>query len=505
MENRYLFVDWVHVDKGRMEVTLDVDRLSDEGKAFIARYEREWGIYRDLSGHGMKRLRIPFGVRITVEKATKSPPFLEADRPWEEDIHWVTVIHEEGKYRCWYQVQLPAEHAEAKRVMDGERSMELGGTGLCYAESLDGILWDKPNLGLFTFDGSKQNNIVSPYGDSSAVFRDDSAPPEERYKMFDWDRLHDVPEDAEPNKKYGLYGCVSPDGYSWTRLPEPLLRYFHDTHNVGCWDPTLEKYVAFVRRHLNGRAIGRAETDDFRHWPDSEVVICPTPMDSPADDYYTNGFTWYPDAPSTKFLFSTIYHHDSDLVDTRLATSPDGRLFNWVSYEPIVEAGESGEWDDGGLYLCPNLVHLPDGSLGMAYRGMGETHNESFKRFYGDTQAGTRFAWAKWQEGRLAGIEADDQGEFFTQRVKHDGSQIEINARTTRVGSVEVEVWEAVDRYLSKPVAGFTFEENVPFSGDDIWSRFRWKGKKSLDELQGKEIQLRFRLCSAKVFGYRIV
>ncbi len=505
MENTYLFVDWVHVDKGRMEVTLDADRLSDEGKAFIEQYEREWGIYRDLSGHGMKRLRIPFGVRIAVEKATKSEPWLEPDQPWEDDLHWVTVIPEDGKYRCWYTAPLPKEHVEATQVMDGERGMELGGTALCYCESKDGTLWEKPSLGLFTFAGSKENNIVSFYGDSSNVFRDDACPPEERYKMFDWDRLHDVPDDAEPHLKYGLYGCVSPDGYNWKRLPDPLLRYFHDTHNIGCWDPMLKKYVAFVRRHQNGRAIGRAETDDFRQWPDSEVVICPTPMDSSADDYYTNGFTWYPDDPSVKFLFSTIYHHDSDLVDTRLATSPDGRLFNWVSYEPIVDTGKPGAWDDGGMYLCPNLVRLPDGSLGMPYRGMGKSHNESFNRFYNDVESGTKFAWAKWQEGRLAGIESSGQGEFFTQRVTHDGNQIEINARTTRAGSVEVEVWEAVDRYVSKPVNGFTFEENVPFRGDEIWAQCRWKGKESLDELRGKEIQLRFRLCSAKIFGYRVV
>ena len=50
MENTYLFVDWVHVDKGRMEVTLDADRLSPEGKEFVERYEREWSIYRDFSG-----------------------------------------------------------------------------------------------------------------------------------------------------------------------------------------------------------------------------------------------------------------------------------------------------------------------------------------------------------------------------------------------------------------------------------------------------------------------
>ena len=194
MGNTYLFIDWVHVDKGRMEVTLDANRLSKAGKEFVERYEREWDIYRDFSGHGMKRLRIPFGVQIAVEKAKKSAPWLEADRPWEGSISWLTVIEEDGKFRCWYLVKFPKEDAaDAKRVMAGEQEMDFGGGALCYAESEDGLHWVKPSLGIFTFGGSKTNNIVSPYGGSSAVFRDDSGPADERYKAFHWDRLHDVP------------------------------------------------------------------------------------------------------------------------------------------------------------------------------------------------------------------------------------------------------------------------------------------------------------------------
>ena len=507
MKSTYLLTDWLHVDKGRIEMTLDPARLSESAKESMKRTEREWGIYRDLSGHGIERTRIPYGIQIAIEKAEKSDPWLFADQPWEDDINWLTVIHEGGRFRCWYAVALPREHTpDATRVVDGEREMQLGNAATCYAESEDGFHWTKPALDLFAFGGSKANNIVSPFSNSTAIFRDDSAPDDERYKMFHFDRLYDVPEDAEPNQKYGLYGCVSPDGYRWTRLPEPLLRYFHDTQNVGCWDPILKKYVAYVRGHLNGRAISRSETDDFRKWPAAQVIICPTPMDSPADDYYTNGFTWYPDDPSRKFMFSAIYHHHTDLLDVRMATSPDGRVFNWVSYEPIVETGGPGEWDSGRLYTCPNLVRLPNGKLALPYRGMGRTHNEGFRKFYKDYEGNkTRFSWAMWDEGRLAGIEASNQGEFYTQSVTLEGSDIEINARTTRVGGVEVELWEAVSRFFSKPLEGYSFEDCIPFRGDEIWARCQWKGKEDLSELRGKQLQLRVRLSSAKIFGYRFV
>ena len=506
MKSTYLFTDWLHVDKGRMETTLDPARLSGSGKEALKRNERVWGIYHDLSGHGMKRTRVPYGIQIAIEKAEKSNPWLLPDQPWESDINWHTVIKEGGRFRCWYMAPMPkGSRATPRQGLLGENAVAED-SALCYAESEDGFHWQKPSLGLYAFEGAQDTNIASAHGRESAVFRDESAPDAERFKMFHYDRLHDVPEDADPHDKYGLYGCVSPDGYRWRRLPEPLLRYFHDTQNVACWDPVLKKYVAYLRGHLNGRAIGRSETDDFRKWPAAQVIICPTPMDSPADDYYTNGFTWYPHDPSRKFMFSAIYHHDTDLLDIRMATSPDGKVFNWVSYEPIVEAGGPGEWDSGGLYTCPNLVHLPDGRLALPYMGKSETHNEGFRQFYRDYEGiRTHFAWAMWDEGRLAGIEAPGQGEFYTQSVTLEGRDIEINARTTRVGSVEVELWEAVSRYLSKPLQGYSFEDNIPFRGDEIWARCQWKGKEDLSELRGKQLQLRIRLSSAKIFGYRLV
>ena len=111
--------------------------------------------------------------------------------------------------------------------------------------------------------------------------------------------------------------------------------------------------------------------------------------------------------------------------------------------------------------------------------------------------------WATWDEGRIAGIEATNQGEFWTQPTCCSGQSIEINARTTRSGSVEVELWDCEAGGNSIP--GFTLEECSAFRGDAIWTPLRWKGRTDLSELQGRTIQLRFRLSSAKVFGYRQV
>lgn len=52
----------------------------------------------------------------------------------------------------------------------------------CYAESRDGLKWEKPKLGLFEFNGSKENNIILTGTGTHcfAAFKDGNpaAPPE---------------------------------------------------------------------------------------------------------------------------------------------------------------------------------------------------------------------------------------------------------------------------------------------------------------------------------------
>jgi hypothetical protein len=500
-----LFIDWINIDKGGIHGTFDSERISDEGWRIIERNKKTWGLHADLSGHGMKSRRVPHGVRITIEKARKSGPWLQQDRPWEKKIYFITVIHEDGKYRGWYGVEFP-RHREAgndtEQVLDKDQKAGFNRTGLCYAESEDGMHWIKPELGLIEFEGMKNNNIVSTSDlVSSAVFRDDSAPPEERYKAFAWDRLSDVPYRAD----YGLFGAFSPDGYHWTRTSEPLLPYFHDTQNIACWDAERQKYVGYFRHHLGGRAISYAETDDFRNWPETEVIAHAGPLDDPDVDYYTNCYVRYPGLPSVKLLFPAMYHHSSDQLDVRLAVTHNGKAIKWVSHDPIIEVGEPGAWDGGRVYAGPEMVRLPDGTLAMPYLGVNATHNESaFMQFYEDGHdLRSGHGWAIWDEGRIAGIEARNRGEFWTQPTSCSGQPIEINARTTRSGSVEVELWDC--EAGGNPIAGFTLEECIAFRGDAIWTPLRWKGKVDLSELKGRTIQLRIRLSSAKIFGYRLV
>ena len=61
----------------------------------------------------------------------------------------------------------------------------------CYAESVDGIRWKKPNLGLFEVHGTYQNNVIldntfAPVCHNFGLFLDTrpGVPEKERYKAL---------------------------------------------------------------------------------------------------------------------------------------------------------------------------------------------------------------------------------------------------------------------------------------------------------------------------------
>lgn len=499
-----LFLSWDNVFKGRMEPEIDPARVSAEGWKSIAGLEKSWNRKFPTNRLGTKMFLAPRNIHISAEKARKEPMHLQADRPWEKELDGlsITVLPEAGRLRCWYGVVLPDQAQEVN--FQQQRAVETGGRAFCYAESTDGFTWTKPNLGVCSFNGSTENNIVSFSTVYSSLFHDRQGSAGEQYKGFEFGRL--PPQELARNKagdfnSYCLYALVSPDGYHWHSLTNnPLIRHFCDTQNIGAWDPVLKKYVGFFRDHQGGRAISRSETGDFHSWPPPQPIIEPGPEDGPGDDFYNNAYTTYPGDPSLRLLFPSVFHNATDRVDVRLAISREGRAFGWVSHQPIVELGKPGESDGGQIYLSPNLIRLPDGRLAMAYQATPLTHNEVlFQGFYKSNAVHFSYGWAIWDDGRLAGIESDTEGEFYTHPLRPEGEHLEMNARTAPGGSVKVEL--CAD---GVPLEGYSLADNIPFAGDQIWAPLRWAEHPDISGLKGKKMQLHFVLSNAKIFGYRV-
>ncbi|MFH1264143.1 MAG: hypothetical protein ABIK89_00335, partial [Planctomycetota bacterium] len=177
------------------------------------------------------------------------------DKPWEGNTcAYYTIFQDGDLYRMYYR----ASHFDVatRKATHPEFT--------CYAESNDGIHWTKPELGLFEFQGSKQNSIVwDGVGTHAFVpFKDPNpnCPPEAKYKALGVGR-----------GKHGLYAFRSPDAIHWTLMSEEpvITKGAFDSQNLAFWDPVRNLYVDFHRTFRDGvRDIMTCTSTDFLHWTD---------------------------------------------------------------------------------------------------------------------------------------------------------------------------------------------------------------------------------------------
>src|SRR4051794_16113440 len=131
---RLVFTNWIFVRTGQL------DWVDDKGASIYGK-----DVKSGPTDAHFRQLMAPRGVRLTSDPAQRSDqPFIARDRPWEAmGIGVGTLLRDEGKYRLWGFCQ------------DAD-----GVCRMCYFESSDGLKWDKPNLGVMDFNGSKDNNLV---------------------------------------------------------------------------------------------------------------------------------------------------------------------------------------------------------------------------------------------------------------------------------------------------------------------------------------------------------
>ena len=90
------------------------------------------------------------GVSLELQTPIDAGKVVDLTLPWEGPLSGIPCAFRDGdKYRMYYR--------GARREMQDGSPLS---SNICYAESTDGIHWTKPELGLYEFAGSKQNNIT---------------------------------------------------------------------------------------------------------------------------------------------------------------------------------------------------------------------------------------------------------------------------------------------------------------------------------------------------------
>ncbi|QIM63844.1 hypothetical protein A1D29_01065 [Pasteurellaceae bacterium Orientalotternb1] len=223
----------------------------------------------------MNNMRLKMG---EVKKDEHNPLFIEGlyenpPKPWEPRIdngYPNVILDNQGIYHCYYTLfvidpsstSIPREKRSEVSYSTKDRQV-----GLAYARSTDGVHWEKPNLNLVEFEGSKKNNLIMRDVAGTGVLYEPNEPdPNKRFKLI---------TRKEKNKKMAV--AFSPDGIHFSTLTEwqensPVLGA--DCHNSVFKDSRTNQYILSTRLWAsNFRVQAISRSDDFIHWSPLEEVL----------------------------------------------------------------------------------------------------------------------------------------------------------------------------------------------------------------------------------------
>ena len=437
---------------------------------------------------------------------------LKLDRPWEG--RWgayISVISDGRKFQMYYRGGFGAKNNEDIT---------------CYAESQDGITWTRPMLGLHEVRGSKENNVVMPMGEPTwathnfSVFYDarPGVPDNERYKAVGGGAGNN------PTLKFsglvrGLYRFASADGKNWRRLPgEPLFTdYALDSQNILTWLPEEQCFAIYLRTwtgdkkgvkfdYKSIRTIARSVSKDFVKWSEPERM---TFDQGPVEDLYTNTTQAYFRAPhilvSMPFRFmsqrrvldeATLKEYDIEpsmwkgVSDAVLMTSRGGTHYQRKFMESFVRPGiDPSSW--------AARSNMP--AYGLIQTGPSEL---SFFIVRGYSSNQPRIDRMTLRLDGFASLHAGyTEGVARTKALRLDGKRLSLNLSTSAFGYVKVAILDE----RGAEVPGFAAADALELVGDAIDLTAAWKGSRSIAELKGRVVQLKFLIRDADLFSFAVL
>ncbi|GDY10072.1 hypothetical protein LBMAG52_35580 [Planctomycetia bacterium] len=473
----------------------------------------------------------------------EKPIIWPEDPQTEADCAWGNVLREpDGRFRLWYVTMTmghngrgPHEIAAAgvwgrgddftfRPRSDADRPAVESMLGK-YAESDDGIHWQKPKLGLIEYRGRKDNNIVltgqraaeQTKGaltnfDGYTILRDDREPnPDRRYKMIaHWESVHYWDNHAvsgslgRPQQfidrcgaARGEYITYSPDGLHWE---QPLERL--ESLPSGGGDRLL---VVPDHRHQRWMAYTRSGgwaypsfsySRDLKSWSPAEPAkqITPGDVQAPAVECmipfnYGNqdlGFPCGMDKPKGAFT-------------VMLAARHDGGEWSWINHrENFIPHGPPGSYYATGAVPLHNEPFLVGDEMLIYFNAFSRQQTQPSP--FGNRTIGL----AKLRRDGFAGLKAKDEqteGRLTTKSITLTGGPMFLNVelrgdeRRGREGSVTVALLDERGRELP----GFGFTDSIPITTDAIRSAVTWKSNPELKSLAGRSVQVALRVRGAAI------
>jgi len=443
--------------------------------------------------------------RFHLPKSHPANPVIRPDREWENYVlpYSGGVWHDpaDGLCKMWYCCR-PGE-------IEGRRGFRWG--PVCLATSLDGVNWDKPNMG----DGT--NIVLSVTRDSSTVWLDhDAADAKERFKYFATEYFSRQGDDSV----WGLVYRTSADGIHWS---EPIAKkdIWGDRTTV-FYNPFRKVWVLSQRTEGRGddpTSIGRSRS----------YLEAPTALDMVAEatynefeevegksvlwtgaDKYDPRHPWVDSnnhaelynldaAPYESLMlgFFTIFQGDprhKNLVLTGFSRDgfhwwrPDRRPFMYDERgEGWILNRRSGSGEPGVRQVTSNIQSAAGGCIVVG--------DELY--FYAMSSANRGANLYVLRRDGFASMDAGGETETLTTRpVTFQGKHLFVNVDCPE-GELKAEVLDE-DGKVMEP---FSLNNCVPVSSDKTLTQLNWQ-KKNLADLAGKPVRFRFHLRNGSLYAF---
>lgn len=470
----------------------------------------------------------------TVTRRLHAPRFagvaMTHDAPWEGDgCNYHNILGDEDAQGVLYRMYYLGWAMGAGAWKDTGKVRPIG-IRICYAESRDGLVWTKPDLGLRNVGTNRHTNVILDGHDNAwdnfMVFKDanPACPKDELYKgVCSYQVKLDKDGRPDPNGKTdrGLWCFVSADGIRFKRGWCLTKKGAFDSLNVAFWDPDRRLYHVYYRVQYgvkndrygdnNVRGSRHIVSKDFHTWDEGENIRFGTQEDYPL---YTSGVEPYLRAPDVFVGFPMRYverkewtpNYDSlpdaerrkarskvskryglVLTDTAFMWSRDGVRFNRED-EAFLRPGPErpDSWTYGSACAARGLVVTP------GWRGGDEEISMYFNDGHWSGRPATLDRYVIRMDGFVSRHATYEPQTLVTKPFTFAGDTLEINFATSARGFLRVEA-RAADgsAAVSDDLFGDSTHRNVAFVKGD------------LKTLAGKPVTLTFTMSDADLYSFR--
>lgn len=430
------------------------------------------------------------GVDLLMHAPTDEGPVLQFDKPWEGAFSgYCTIIKDGDLFRAYYRGK-----PNAKR--DGGDDEVT-----CYAESTNGVDWKKPNLGMYTINGSSDNNIV--YTDSATATHNfspflDTNPnvnPLERYKALGG------------TKSTGLIGFVSADGLHWIKIKNTpvFTQGYFDSQNVAFWSSSEGKYVCYFRTFSNGfRTVSRTTSNDFINWVDPVQM---TFGNTALEHLYTQQTSPYFRAPHIYLAIGARFMPNRQVVsdeqaavlnvnpkyykdcsDAFIMSTRGGAGYDRTFMESFIRPGIGlKNWVSRSNYPALNVVQTGPTEMSVYV-------NEDYAQ-----PSAHLNRYSMRLDGFSSIVAPFRGGELLTNVFTLTGGSLEINYATSAAGEIVIEIQDAD----GKTIPGFGLVDSQVIIGNEIKRTVQWNGSEDLSSIAMKPVRLRIQMKDANLYSLK--